>query len=308
MADKETPQKLDEPEMSIDELSAAIDAHMTDLSKKKKSKKKTTKPKEPEEKPSEVETETPKEEKIEVKTKPKKKEVEEQESNEETETKVTVKRSYVSKSADKNSTTVPSEEKGSIAQTAKVKLAPISKKSEQAKEAKEDKEEKTSQEDESPKTSMVDVMVNKKDEEEKTESPTKEPKPIQKPDKEKDETEETQTKKIEDEPKPREKISETKEETKSPEAKETPVIKNSNSIDDLTSQMPAKKEAPKLEEPETLKTFDTKQYHIPIKPSRHHKRGSSFMVFVAVFAALLAVIYVLNELEIIDIAELISSY
>lgn len=305
MADKEASQELDEPDMSIDELSAAIDAHMADLSKKKKTKKKATEPKEPEEKLTEKNPETSKEEKVEVKTEPEKKEVKEEEPKEETETKVAVKRSYVSKSADTNSATVQDEEKGNLAQTAKVKLAPISNKSE------EPKEKETKKEDEPVKTSMVDVVV-KREEEKKIKPPTKKPEPKEEPKEGKLKSQEEEKERVEEKPDPKEIEPKPKQEEKQPEekpeAKETPVIKNNNSIDELTTQMAAQKEAPKLEEPETLKTFDTKQYHIPIKPSRHHRRGSSFMVFIAVFAAILAVVYVLNELEIIDIAELISSY
>ncbi len=83
---------------------------------------------------------------------------------------------------------------------------------------------------------------------------------------------------------------------------------SSNVADELSAQIVEKKKPEeKPAKGDTLKTFDTKQYHIPIKPSSHHRAGSSFMVFAAVLAAILATVFVLNELEIIDLAALFYS-
>lgn len=161
---------------------------------------------------------------------------------------------------------------------------------------------------------MVDVVVKQTSEPKPTEPKTEKaesPKEVDKAQEEKKvekeslEVESEKPKETEAKPEPEE--SPEKKEVKSkPAAAAAP--KRSNKIEELSAQIGDSKEKEEAETPpksDTLKAFDTKQYHIPIKPSHHHRAGSSFMVFAAVLAGILAVVFVLNELEIIDLAALV---
>lgn len=288
MASKDTPQENTD-DMSIDELSAAIDAHMTEIDKPKLKKK-------PAAKTSIKNEPTPAAEK--------KEEPKEEPKDEGGHTKIAVKHAYVSKKDKKNSAALPDKEKSQVIHTSNVKLKPIS-------EADKDIAKPATK----TKSDIVDVVV-------KTPEKTKEPK-------EAAQKVEVKSKELAPEKPAKQEVKETVEKPvakpepeKQIETVEKPVIKpettqaippaqRTNSADDLSAQMPTAKpsEAPAdIPEGETMKTFDTKQYHIPIKASHHHRKGGSFKVFIAVLAVILATVYVLNELDIIDIAEFISAY
>ncbi len=280
MASKDTPQEESTDDMSIDELSAAIDAHMDEIDKPKPKKKKA------------IPKKTTKDEAVPV---AKKKAKEEAGGDE---TKIAVKHAYVSKKGDKSEATLPEKEKSQITHTSNVKLKPLGEADKEAPGPATNK----------PKADTIDVVV-------KTPAKIVEPKEAVK-ETEPDQGEETETvETTEDEAK------EEPEQTESVETKEKPVIKpeppnpettpqQQNSTAALDAQMPSAKPVeatPAASEGEALKTFDTKQYHIPIKAGHHHRAGGSFKVFIAVLAVILATIYVLSELEIIDLAALVSA-
>lgn len=289
MASKDTPQEESTDDMSIDELSAAIDAHMDEIDKPKPKKKKTI----PKATKKSVPTPVAKK-----KEEPKEKAKEEDGGDE---TKIAVKHAYVSKKGDKGEATLPEKEKSQITHTSNVKLKPLGEADKKASGTATNK----------PKADTIDVVV-------KTPAKIAEPKEDVK-ETEPDPEEETETvEATKDEAKEE---GSGPEQTEPVETKEKPVIKSEplkpetapqqqSSTAALDAQMPSAKPVeatPAASEGEALKTFDTKQYHIPIKAGHHHRAGGSFKVFIAVLAMILATIYVLSELEIIDLAALVSA-
>lgn len=281
--------------MSIDELSAAIDAHMTEISKSKSKKKSTPKTSvESEPTPASSEKQESKDESNEEAT------------DDEGQTKINVKHAYVTKKSQKSSASLPKEEKSQITHTSNVELKPISKT--------EKEESKTGG---GANKSTVDVVVKTPSKvkmsraeptEETQEGASEPPEIVQET---AGETTEVAEEELREKQKPDETPLETVEKpvikTETPEP--TPVVRRGNSTDELDAQIPVTKPREDTEtyEGEKLKTFDTKQYHIPIKASHHHRRGGSFKVFIAVMAVILATIYVLSELDIIDLASLVAN-
>ncbi len=280
MTTTKTPQET-QNDMSIDELSAAIDAHMVDIEKPKPKRKLTNKKAKTEDKEK-----TPQE-------------VTDEHGGEEDGTAIAVnqKHSYVSKNKSKNNKAPPKEEKSQITHTSNVVLKPLS---ESVK--KENKAKPRSQ----SKTTMTDIVVRTVPSEKVATQNTEE---------KSEETEAEQPKTTEDVEEAKNKPPEKKlEPTKLVETEEKPVIKkespSNRDADELNSQIASSKfnkAEPTTEEGEALKTFDTKQYHIPLKTSHHHRKNSSLKVFIVVLAVILATIYVLNELEIIDLVSLVVS-
>ncbi len=300
MTNKDAPQENTE-DMSIDELSAAIDAHM-DAIQKPKSKKKT--PKAPAKKTTKTATSAKKE--VEDVEEDAKENIEEDAGG----TKVAVKHSYVSKVGNKDNTTPSEEESGMVTQTSKVELKPIS----DQEEEKEDLEiEKEPAAKPAVKKTTMDIMVKKKKPAESTsvaETDEDEPEVGSQVKEDADEEKVDEPDAAEVEIEESDSPVETKEKPviKTENTKLTPIPKRGNELDELSAQLPdTEAKAAMVPEGEALKTFDTKQYHIPIKASRHHRRGSSFKVFIVVLAAILATVYVLSELEIIDLAALVST-
>jgi len=289
MASKETPQENTE-DMSIDELSAAIDAHMDEISKPKPKKKKTAPKATKKSVPTPV-----------AKKKEEPKEKAEEEASEET--KIAVKYAYISKQGEKSKPTLPEKEKNQVTHTSNVKLKPLSEVDEETSESKTTNK---------PKADTVDIVVKTPSKSKLKEEPKEEVTEAEPELEEETEVVDTSEEEVKEE---------RSEPTEPIETREKPVIKPetpksetmpqpTNDISTLDAQIPSAKptgETTIAPEGEALKTFDTKQYHIPIKASHHHRAGGSFKVFIAVLAVILATIYVLSELEIIDLAALVST-
>ena len=100
-----------------------------------------------------------------------------------------------------------------------------------------------------------------------------------------------------------------------PAKADEPAAQPENYIDKLARQIETKEDREKQakEAAEAKKSgpakdsaylFDSKQYHIPIKAKNHRRRGNSLNVFLALLAAILATLYVLNELDIINLVDM----
>lgn len=289
--------------MSIDELSAAIDAHMDNVESV------SVKPNKPQPTMDEkVEAAIKKVAKTEVSTP--------EPSNKSSKIKVR-KNSYISKAKEEtNKSDAPSKEPDGRISAGKRDIKPATDTTASvSKSSRQTKSLSPAESAELAKGKIVDVVVKTTETSPQKKTPAT-PKPsmvssdpaktepavekkiVTPPVSAKEETPKVETKTTAPAPSTK---SEPKVETKpaNPPKKNAPV-------DNLASQIVEKKSSEKMPaKSDTLKTFDTKEYHIPIKPSRHHRAGSSFMVFAAVFAAILAVVYVLNELEIIDLVELL---
>lgn len=305
--------KSDVSDMSIDELSAAIDAHMeTVASVSAKPKKATEKDPTIDEK---VEAAVKKISKNEVPAKkPAKKQPVTRQS------KIAVKKSeYITKADEKPKTesTAPSEPSGRIS-AGKRDLKPVSKNTIPEKSINKPVPTKVAKTLEPQKGRMVQDVIAQKPADTAASKPvstersvapeaapaTKETQPLNKSPVRQAPKEESPSNSEENQSVAKSSISSIEK-----TAPEHEVVANSSNNspppDDLSAQIVEQKAPDKAtNDANTLKTFDTKQYHIPIKPSRHHRAGSSFMVFIAVLATILATVYVLTELEIIDLASL----
>ena len=82
---------------------------------------------------------------------------------------------------------------------------------------------------------------------------------------------------------------------------------SSTSIDNLARQLGGEQAKTPLEEAEALqqqklKTFDSNQYHLPIKPNSHHSAGKDFVYYFIILVFLAgAIAYVSSALGLVDI-------
>jgi len=303
-------RKTDVPDMSIDELSAAIDAHMQDV---KVAPKKAEEPKPTSVNPPTTVTKTT--------ARP---DIVASQQNSKSSKIETKKDGYIGKSGDspEESKQVATESDGLVS-SGTVELKPID---HNTPNSLPKVEPQTSDAPKAPGEKIADVVARKIpiNTEQKQQSAV--PPPVEPAKKSTAVSESDEKKSVPEEVEPIQSpvvapilaAAETKTVAKEPETENhfekepvtapTTLPKGGNDIEELSAQIVENEEL-KEDEPksDTLRTFDTKQYHIPIKPSHHHRAGSSFMVFAAVLAAILATLYVLNELEIIDLAALLYS-
>ncbi len=274
MTAKDTPQDNNDEDMSIDELSAAIDAHMDEIATRPKLMEKPASKTIVENEPAST--------------------IKKQEQSKEVagDIKIVTRNAYVKKD-EKTSIASPGKGESQTMLVSNTKLKPIG---ESANDTVKVMPKPTAR-------SIVDVVV-------RPPLKTKESKKIQ----DQPMTEELQLKqrepaKEEAEAAPKKKLEPEKPVIKTLPSNPVLAEQSPGNTDELEAQIPNAKSTEGTigaSGGEALKTFDTKQYHVPIKISHHHRQSGSIKVFIAVLVVILATAYVLSELEIIDLASLVA--